>query len=43
MKPEYHEGPTARNSFEDGMRKLFRIPKPEAVKPKPPTKTPKQK
>jgi hypothetical protein len=34
MKPEYHKGADARKSFEDGMKKLFRVPKSE-VKPKP--------
>jgi len=35
MKPEYRKGAEARKNFEDGMRKLFRVPKSEAVKPKP--------
>jgi hypothetical protein len=35
MKPEYHKGAEARKNFEDGMRKLFRVPKTEVVKPKP--------
>ena len=37
MKPEYHEGPEAAKRFEDGMRKLFRIPKSAVahIKPKP--------
>ncbi len=34
MKPEFHKGAEARKNFEDGMRKLFRVPK-SAVKPKP--------
>jgi len=35
-KAEYHEGPKARESFENGMRKLFQAPKQEApAKPKP--------
>jgi hypothetical protein len=40
MKPEYHKGAEARKNFEDGMRKLFRVPKSEVVKqkPKPPAK-----
>ena len=35
MKPEYKKGAEARKNFEDGMRKLFRVPKSEVVKPKP--------
>jgi hypothetical protein len=35
MKPEYRKGAEARKSFEDGMRKLFRVPKSEVVKLKP--------
>jgi hypothetical protein len=27
MKNEYHEGPTARKRFDEGMAKLLRIPK----------------
>ena len=38
MKAEYKKGAEARKSFEEGMKKLFRVPK-SAVKPKP--KTPK--
>lgn len=38
MKPEYHKGAEARKNFEDGMRKLFRVPK-SAVS----AKTPKPK
>ena len=33
MKPEYREGAEARKNFEDGMRKLFRVPKIEVKKP----------
>ena len=33
-EPEYNEGPQARKSFEETMRKLFRAAKPE-IKPKP--------
>lgn len=37
MKPEYKEGPQARKRFDEGMTKLFRIPKSATVdgKPKP--------
>jgi hypothetical protein len=37
MKPEYHEGPGARKTFDAGMAKLFRVPKSAvaAEKPKP--------
>jgi hypothetical protein len=36
MKPEYRKGADARKSFEDGMKKLFRVPKTEVTKkPKP--------
>jgi hypothetical protein len=39
MKPEYHEGPEARKKFDEGMTKLFRVPKStvakEKLKPKP--------
>lgn len=34
MKPEYKKGAEARKSFEDGMRKLFRVPK-SVITPKP--------
>jgi hypothetical protein len=27
MKPEYREGPEAREKFDEGMSKLFRAPK----------------
>ncbi len=39
MKPEYNEGPAARKKFDEGMTKLFRVPKSavagEKPKPKP--------
>jgi hypothetical protein len=37
MKHEYHEGPAARKKFDEGMTKLFRVPKSvvTAEKPKP--------
>jgi hypothetical protein len=39
MKPEYREGPEARQKFNEGMTKLFRVPKTavagEKPKPKP--------
>lgn len=39
MKPEYREGPEARKKFDEGMTKLFRVPKSadveEKMKPKP--------
>lgn len=37
MKPEYHEGPEALAKFNELATKLFRAPKPAAVKetPKP--------
>jgi hypothetical protein len=38
MKPEYHKGAEARKNFEDGMKKLLRVPKSEFVKSKPPAK-----
>jgi hypothetical protein len=38
MKPEYRKGAEARKNFEDGMRKLFRVPKAEVLKLKPTTK-----
>lgn len=33
MKPEYREGPEAREKFDDGMAKLFRAPKIKEEKP----------
>lgn len=33
MKPEYHEGPKARDTFDKGMTKIFQVPK-DAVKEK---------
>jgi hypothetical protein len=38
-KPEYKKGAEARKNFEDGMRKLFRIPKSEVAKKPAPKKT----
>jgi len=39
MKHEYNEGPEARKKFDEGMTKLFRVPKSvvakETLKPKP--------
>ncbi len=36
MKPEYHEGPKAREAFDKGMTKLFQASKESAKeKPKP--------
>ncbi len=43
MKPEYHEGPEARKTFDQGMTKLFRVPKTEAVSTKPAPKRKKAK
>jgi ssDNA-specific exonuclease RecJ len=40
-KPEYLEGPAAREKFENGMTKLFQAPK-DAVKEKP-KRLPKRK
>jgi len=40
-KPEYREGPEARKQFNEGMAKLFQVPK-EAVKERPKRK-PKRK
>lgn len=34
MKHEYREGPKAREAFDKGMSKLFRVPK-DAVKERP--------
>jgi hypothetical protein len=42
MKPEYHEGSAARNNFDEGMTKLFRVPKLAVVEEKPKPK-PKRK
>lgn len=43
MKPEYSEGPAARKKFDEGMTKLFRVPKSvvveEKLKPKRKRKT----
>jgi hypothetical protein len=35
MKPEYKKGAEARKNFEEGMKKLFRVPKSAVAKPKP--------
>jgi hypothetical protein len=35
MKHEYHEGPEARNKFDEGMTKLFRVPKSVVAQEKP--------
>jgi hypothetical protein len=41
MKPEHHEGPAARQKFEQEMTKLFKVKKPTVKEtPKP---TPKRK
>ncbi len=42
MKPEYHEGPKAREKFDKGMTKLFQVPK-DAVKEKPKSKRKRKK
>ena len=34
MKPEYREGPEARERFEEGMRTLFQVPKSPLKKKK---------
>jgi hypothetical protein len=40
-QPEYRNGAEARKNFEDGMRKLFRVPKSAVTKkPEPKTKAP---
>lgn len=40
MKHEYREGPEAREKFDEGMTKLFRVPKSKVAveKPKPKAK-----
>jgi hypothetical protein len=38
MKREYHEGPEARQRFEEGMTALFRVPKSTAKKPTKPAR-----
>jgi hypothetical protein len=38
MKPEYCKGAKARKNFEDGMRKLFRVPKSKVTKKPEPKK-----
>jgi hypothetical protein len=35
MKTEYDEGSKAQKKFDEGMTKLFRVPKAAAEKPKP--------
>jgi hypothetical protein len=41
MKPEYHSGAEARKNFEEGMKKLFRVPKSAVTKkPEPRKKAP---
>lgn len=35
MKHEYHEGPAARKQFDEGMAKLFRVPKSVVTEGKP--------
>jgi hypothetical protein len=42
MKAEYREGPEARTKFDEGMTKIFRVPKSVAAKEKPKPK-PKHK
>lgn len=43
-KPEYREGPEARKKFDDGMSKLFRVPKSAVTEQKPkPASEPKRK
>jgi hypothetical protein len=42
MKHEYHEGSTAREKFDEGMTKLFRVPKSAVTEEKPKPK-PKRK
>jgi hypothetical protein len=41
-EPEYHEGPVARKKFDEGMVKLFRVPKSTVAKEEPKPK-PKRK
>jgi pyruvate/2-oxoacid:ferredoxin oxidoreductase beta subunit len=42
MKHEYREGPEARKKFDEGMTKLFRVPKSTVTEEKPKPK-PKRK
>jgi hypothetical protein len=42
LKHEYHEGPAARKQFDEGMTKLFRVPKSAVTEEKPKPK-PKRK
>jgi hypothetical protein len=37
MKHEYHEGPEAQKKFDEGMAKLFRVPKSAVTEQKPKT------
>jgi hypothetical protein len=41
--PKYERGAEARNIFENTMSKLFRVPKSEVVKLKPPPKKASEK
>lgn len=34
-RPEYHKGAEARKNFEEGMKKLFRVPKSAVTAKKP--------
>jgi hypothetical protein len=43
MKPEYREGPEARKKFDEGMTKLFRVPKSAVVEGKPKPKSKRKK
>jgi len=43
MKPEYHEGPEARKTFDVGMTKLFRAPKSTVTEEKPKPKPKRRK
>ena len=43
MKPEYREGPVARNKFDEGMTKLFRVPKSTFLQEKPKPKPKRRK
>ena len=40
---KYHRGAEARKSFEEGMKKLFRVPKSAAIKKTEPKESPKPK
>ena len=41
MKIEYHEGPEALKKFDEGMKKLFKAPKPKDSPFKKPAKSEK--